>query len=296
MGARAPMLLEEMRRRGAVEPTAVSYNSAIHACARAGAWARAVGLLDEMARHGVEPNERSYASAIDACAKVGAWERAVGLLETMARRGVEPGERSYTSAVDACAKGGEWERALEMVGRMGRRGVAPTLTTYGAALSACARAAQPERALSLFASLERAGLAPSRDCWGILLDAVRDRERARRLMRRMVAQGHLAGAEQTVGDAPALDLHAVTSEGAAEAAVRWWLDERLPGRLAAGELAAPRRVVLVTGYGKSREPGQTGSLKRRALAVASELGTVVEQPNPGRVVVEWPLEAPRGAL
>ena len=43
---------------------------------------------------------------------------------------------------------------------------------------------------------------------------------------------------------PHLDLHHL-SEGAAEAAVRWWLDERSTG-------CATQRLDVITGWGKSR--------------------------------------------
>ena len=87
---------------------------------------------------------------------------------------------------------------------------------------------------------------------------------------------------------PTLDLHGL-SAGAAEMVVRWWLSERLPQRLDAGKMSAPMQVVLVTGHGESRVLRNGSVVKQRVLELASELGTVVEQSNRGRVVLEWPL-------
>ena len=71
--------------------------------------------------------------------------------------------------------------------------------------------------------------------------------------------------------------------------VRWWLSESLPKRLEARKMSEPTQVVLVTGHGESRVLKEAGVVKQRVLELASELGTVVEQSNRGRVVLAWPL-------
>jgi hypothetical protein len=91
------------------------------------------------------------------------------------------------------------------------------------------------------------------------------------------------------------DLHGL-SAGAAEMVVRWWLRDALPQRLKAGKMSEPTHVVLVTGHGESRVLKEAGVVKQRVLEVASELGTVVEQSNRGRVVLEWPLTGGGNAL
>ena len=71
--------------------------------------------------------------------------------------------------------------------------------------------------------------------------------------------------------------------------VLWWLLHELPHRLDAGKMSEPTRVVLVTGHGESRVLKEAGDVKKRVLELVDELGTVVEQSNRGRVVLEWPL-------
>ena len=50
---------------------------AIAACEARGEWVRAVQLLQEMEEAGCAPSVVAYSSAISACAKGGAWQRAV---------------------------------------------------------------------------------------------------------------------------------------------------------------------------------------------------------------------------
>ena len=54
-------------------------------------------------------------------------------------------------------------------------------------------------------------------------------------------------------------------------------------------MSEPTQVVLVTGHGESRVLRTGSVVKQRVLELASELGTVVEQSNRGRVVLAWPL-------
>ena len=54
-------------------------------------------------------------------------------------------------------------------------------------------------------------------------------------------------------------------------------------------MSEPTQVVLVTGHGESRVLKEAGVVKQRVLELASELGTVVDQSNRGRVVLAWPL-------
>jgi hypothetical protein len=104
----------------------------------------------------------------------------------------------------------------------------------------------------------------------------------------MVEHLLLAGAESIEAGMPKIDLHGLTA-GAAEMVVRWWLLAELPQRLAAGKMNEPTQVLLVTGHGESRVLKEGSVVKQRVLELASELGTVVEQSNRGRVVLEWPL-------
>ena len=173
---------------------------------------------------------------------------------------------------------------------MRSRGLTPNEITYEVAPNACAIARLAERALSLFESLQREGLiTPDLGHWSHLLDAIGpDHAQSRSLLLQMLEQLLRAGAESIEEEVPKFDLHGLTA-GAAEMVVRWWLLQELPQRLAARRMSAPAQVVLVTGHGESRVLKEAGVVKQRVLDLASELGTVVEQSNRGRVALAWPL-------
>ena len=106
--------------------------------------------------------------------------------------------------------------------------------------------------------------------------------RARRaLWLRGVAEGHYAGFEEREGGHPKLNLPEL-SEGAAETAVLWWLDERVPAMD-----ARPERLIIVTGWGKTRAVTQQGDVRGRVARALAERGVpTVETDNPGRIVVD----------
>ena len=125
--------------------------------------------------------------------------------------------------------------------------------------------------------------------WSHLLDAIGpNHAQSRSLLLRMIGQPFFAVAESIEVGMAKFDLHGL-SAGAAEMVVRWWLLQELPRRLFAGKISEPTRVVLVTGHSESRVCKRGSIVKERVLEVANELGTVVEQSNRGRVVLEWPL-------
>ena len=130
---------------------------------------------------------------------------------------------------------------------------------------------------------------PELSHWCHLLDAIGPtHSQSRALLLRMTGQLLVAGAESIEVGVPRLDLHGL-SAGAAEMVVRWWLLVELPRRLENGEMREPAHVMLVTGHGESRVLKEAGVVRQRVLEVVNELGTVVEQSNPGCVMLTWPL-------
>ena len=98
---------------------------------------------------------------------------------------------------------------------------------------------------------------------------------------RGVEAGHYANCEGWQDGQPKLDLHNF-SEGVAETAVRWWLQERVPGME-----SAPDRLLIVTGWGKSRGALQQGDVRARVARVLDDLGVpTIATANPGWLVVD----------
>jgi len=283
---RALELLAEMPSIGLL-PNIVCYNCAISACANAAQHEHALELLDEMRRRGLTPDAISFNSAISACDKAGRWDQALALLYRMEVSGVKPDAISFSSAIAACGHGGRWERALGLLGAMERRGIPPSVYAYNACIAACGAAGQPDHALSLFERLETdasLALQPDAVTFNAVLDAVApQRARARTLWKLGLARGLFRGCEQWDGPTPLLDLHEL-SEGAAEAAVRWWLEERVPSKLASADdaQARPTRLELVTGWGKNRASYQSGDVRERVEAVLADMGVAtLPSLNPG---------------
>lgn len=282
---RAVGLLDEMQRVG-VEPNLFSFSAAISACAKDAQWERAVALLEEMPQRGIEPDVVSYSAAITACEKGRQWERAVALLEEMQRRDVKPDVICFNAVISAFEKGGQWERALSLLEEMQRRGVAPDVISFNAAIQACNAAGQQVPAMQLFERLEASHLDGDVVSFNAILDALSSQlGRARELWKLGCSRGCYCGFERW-GSVPALDLHDL-SEGAAETAVRWWLEEGVPGRAAVALGAAPKRLELITGWGKSREVAQVADVRARIEAVLLELGAdLLPTKNPGMLVVD----------
>ena len=281
-------LLDQMRQCGSA-PNVFSFSAAISACGKSGQWERALELLDEMRERGVEPNVISFSAAISACEKGGQWERALELLDEMRQCGIEPDVIIYSAAISACEKGGQWERALELLEEMGRCGVEPNSFSYSAAIQACAAAGQPAHALQLFNRLEASQVDTSMCCFNAILDALgrAQPERARELWKLGCARGCYHSFERwssSSGLCLQLDLHDL-SEGAAETAVRWWLEERVRDRERL-HLPLPERLELITGWGKSRGATDKGDVRARIETVLREMDeTVLPTDNLGMLVV-----------
>ena len=102
-------------------------------------------------------------------------------------------------------------------------------------------------------------------------------------------RGFYANVEQLRDGVPHLDLHDL-SEGAAQAAVRWWLEEAVVERLRDG---ATQRLEVITGWGKSRPLRGTGDIRAAVEQVFHELEVLLlPTTNPGRLRVDLAPWAP----
>ena len=243
----------------------------------------------------------SFSAAISACEKGGQWERALLLLDEMRRCGVKQDIFGFSAAISACAKGGQWERALSLLNEMRESGVEPNEFSYSSAIQACARAGQADVAMRLFEALEVAEAVNAEVVtFNAILDAVcEQRSNATMLWKLACSRGCYPGAVSW-GDVPQLDLHCM-SEGAAETAVRWWLQEGVAeGAAAAAGSVPPERLELITGWGKSRPTTQDSDVRLRVHEVLRQMGAETRPTdNPGLFVVEaerWLRPRARGGL
>ena len=150
------------------------------------------------------------------------------------------------------------------------KGIEPIAISYNDTILACAEAEQSERALSVFDEMRTKGTGLDQVNYNSVLDAVCTQQpaEARKLWLEAVDSGLYANFEQVQDEHPALDLHGL-SEGAAETAVRWWLECRVPLIGASAE-----QLVVVTGWGQSRSANQTGDIRRRVARSLVSMGRV----------------------
>ena len=195
---------------------------------------------------------------------------------------VIPNVYSFNAAISACGKAGQWERATSLLDDMFATNVTPDVYSFSAAIQACAAGRQPAVALRIFEAADSA-VELNRVTTNAVLDAICafDPTRARELWRRGIEQGLYPVVERAEGRMPMLDLHD-HSEGAAETAVRWWLEERVPALMPPAD-----KLVIITGYGKSREAHQTTDVRGRVIQVVQEMGMLALQAagNPGRLEI-----------
>ena len=73
----------------------------LHCCWRL-RWQRAIDLISAATTAKLEPTLITYNAIVSACAGCGQWESAFGMLNTMDQQKVECSVISYTSAISAC--------------------------------------------------------------------------------------------------------------------------------------------------------------------------------------------------
>ena len=117
-----------------VAPNAITYAAVLGVCARAKRADVAVKLVNEMLECGVPFNEVVFANAIHACARAGDWQKALQLLRTMEAesrlgRGPPPNVVVYTACMSACREAKQEGKGLALLDEMQARGLEPNRVT-----------------------------------------------------------------------------------------------------------------------------------------------------------------------
>lgn len=184
--------------RGWPRPDAVSFNTAMQACAKAGRWRDGATFLRRMRDVGVRPDVRSYGATFACLRAGGQWTQALELLAEMkagAPHGVHADLGCYGAVLSTLGEAGQWELALALLRRLEfdasappteqnkdtseiasqaeggvrsiRGGTArisasaaegPNLICFNAVLAACAQAGAWSPALSLLEEMEERGV------------------------------------------------------------------------------------------------------------------------------------------
>lgn len=140
----------------------VTYNAALTACERGGAWEEARLLLDDMSIEGHPPDVITYHAAIACTRDAGtaqAAELADGLVRRMIADGLRPSVIGLTGAMRACNVAAEWPRALGLYALLDETGVPADAVAIREGLVAAAGAADWQAALRLLDAREALGEA-----------------------------------------------------------------------------------------------------------------------------------------
>ena len=78
----------------------------------------ALRLLQEMGAKKVPRNTITYNAAIQACDRGGAWQHALSLYEKMEPAGVPRDQITHNAVVRACENSGQWDLAHELLERI----------------------------------------------------------------------------------------------------------------------------------------------------------------------------------
>ncbi len=285
---RALAFPERMKKQYNIQPNVVIYNKLITMCEKGGRWERALELFEEVKKHPrMEPDIRTYSATISACEKGGQWERALELFEEVKKHPrMEPNIRTYSATISACEKGGRWERALELLEEVKKHPrMEPNIRTYSATISACEKGGQWERAWELFEEVKKhPRMEPNIITYNAILDALSTTEpsHARVLYLEAVSKGFFnTQNERRENGMPKLDLHD-HSEGAAETATRWWLEEQVPS------MKENKQLIIETGWGKTRPMWQTSDINDRVRNVLHDMEVqILPQDNPGHLLIQY---------
>ena len=179
---RRPSLCLRKFRCDLLQPTAISYNSAIHAfalsaewkdassllqdascrrledvsmcnslisaLAKCTRWARALHALSALTHGPLKCTPTSISAAISACQR-DLWHSALRLLATALELHVQADGVMYNSCISMCEKGAQWQHALVLLLRRAWAH-ATSSHAYNAAISACEKGSRWQQALAIF--------------------------------------------------------------------------------------------------------------------------------------------------
>nr|CAD1839520.1 unnamed protein product [Ananas comosus var. bracteatus] len=169
--AAALSLLAQMRR-DRVAPTALTYNTALRACARADLpWDRLLSLFAEMRHDGVRPDLVTYNTLLAAAAARALPDQAELVLRAMLEAGVAPDRATHARLVDTFAAAGRLDRVPQLLAEMAAGGHLPRddPDAYNVLVEAYARRGAAREAVAVLRQMQAAGCAPTAATYSLLL-------------------------------------------------------------------------------------------------------------------------------
>ena len=116
---------------------------------------QALVVFEAMQQRDLEPTLITYNAVISACAAGKQLEQAVEMFHSMQRQVVEPDIITYKALISPCEKGKQPTQAVDMFQAMQRQIVVPDITTYNTLISTCEKGKQPEQAVEMFHAMQQ---------------------------------------------------------------------------------------------------------------------------------------------
>jgi len=166
-----------------IEPSIVTFNAMIDACARNAQMDAVPELQTKMKAKGLVPNQITYSTTIKGFCQRGDVKSALSVLDEMRRTTkMKPDEIVYNNLLDGCAQGGLVAEGERLLDDMQREGIVPSSYTLTALVKLMGQAKRPDQAFSLVEEISRKyRFKPNSHVYGALIQAcvaVRDHARA----------------------------------------------------------------------------------------------------------------------
>ena len=143
-------LLEDMKRKGAVQPDEILYNCVIDCCIRFHDINRAVAVFNEMMMSNIPPSAITYGILIKAYGQAGQLENAFNAFQKMKESNHKPNSVTYGCLIDACIKNNYVNKALEVFETMNREKIPMNTIIYTTLIKGFAKTQQLDLALKIY--------------------------------------------------------------------------------------------------------------------------------------------------
>ncbi|CAJ1330816.1 unnamed protein product [Effrenium voratum] len=150
-----------------VQPSLVTYTSAIHACTKAGKLDDATAFLKKMSETRMAPDSIAYGSLMDSYAKAGDPEKTIEILEQIKVSDTPVTVREHNSVLEAMIKAGKVNDAVRWLMDMardasaGRNSCSPDIISFIMVMKALAANGRGSSVASLMQAMQESGITPT---------------------------------------------------------------------------------------------------------------------------------------
>merc|ERR1719401_2400189 len=122
---------------------------------------RVWAVFQEMLQHGIQPSVVTYNVVIDACARSSQMDKVPGLLEDMRTRKLEANLITYSTVIKGHCQCGDLPSAFMALEDFRQAGARPDEVIYNTLLEGCSQANLVTEGEKLFEDMEASGVVPS---------------------------------------------------------------------------------------------------------------------------------------